>query len=215
MSKFLTTKAIGATLEQIIRNAKREVYLISPYMKPDHMYLTELHRAADKGVKIRVIYGKTELIDDVREALREIKNIEGRFLEHLHAKMYFNENELLITSMNFYDFSERNNREVGVYFKRVQNGLLFRQAFEEAQFMWKLANENEYEADEVDSEGFCIRCSANMTFNPIYPYCNSCFKADNKTISDARLEVVCHGCGNQHNSSYANPLCNACLAKPK
>lgn len=37
---------------------------------------------------------------------------------NVHCKCYLNENYLLITSMNMYEYSEENNREMGVLFSR-------------------------------------------------------------------------------------------------
>ena len=46
-----------------------------------------------------------------------MKNLELRFCENLHAKCYFNENLMVLTSMNLHQFSQSNNREMGVLIK--------------------------------------------------------------------------------------------------
>ena len=203
MPKFLTTKAIGASLEQIIRNAKREVYLISPYIQPDHFYLKALHLAANKGISIRIVYGKKDLKDTVYEALRQVENIEGRFLENLHAKMYFNEDELLITSMNFYDFSEKNNREVGVFCTRQEDPELFAQAKEEGLDIWQDAERNE-------ELGFCIRCSTAIEFDMERPFCYDCYMDFSNSMLNNKYENVCHCCGRQNKISFEKPVCYSC-----
>ena len=40
--------------------------------------------------------------------------IRTSFCEHLHAKCYMNEKAALLTSMNLYEFSQRNNEEMGI-----------------------------------------------------------------------------------------------------
>ena len=46
--------------------------------------------------------------------LEGLTQIKTSFRRNLHAKCYLNENEALLTSMNLYEFSEKNNDEMGV-----------------------------------------------------------------------------------------------------
>jgi hypothetical protein len=48
----------------------------------------------------------------------KIKNIQLYYKDELHAKCYFNENKMIITSMNLFKYSQANNREMGVLLER-------------------------------------------------------------------------------------------------
>ena len=68
---------------------------------------------------------------------KELKHLGLYFCENLHAKCYFNENLMVITSMNLHEFSQTNNREMGVLIKREEekDHELFMDAKNEADFI--------------------------------------------------------------------------------
>lgn len=132
MAEFLTTRGASSQIEDIIRNAKKDLYLVSPYLKLSKTFLTRLKDASDNGVRIRVIYGKDELKATEKEGLKSIKNLELYFCENLHAKCYFNELLMVIASMNMYEYSELNNQEMGVLIRYPADRKLFEDAKREA-----------------------------------------------------------------------------------
>ena len=56
MARFSTRKAATAQLEEIIKNAEKELILISPYIKIDK-HTKELLEKKD-GIAIHIVYGK-------------------------------------------------------------------------------------------------------------------------------------------------------------
>lgn len=54
-----------------------------------------------------------------KQKLKSIDNLNLMNHPNVHAKCHYNENYLLIASMNLYEYSEINNREMGVLFHRV------------------------------------------------------------------------------------------------
>ena len=118
MAKFLTTSAIAYHIENIVREANKHLILVTPYLKLTKNLFERLKDASNKGIKVILIYGKEELKKEQKNWLHELKNLELHFSENLHAKIYLNEKELIIGSMNLYDYSEKNNREAGVLFER-------------------------------------------------------------------------------------------------
>lgn len=116
MAEFLTTKQIAAHLEQIIVDARQQLFLVSPYIKADRQIRERLASQANSNseVRISVIYGKKELPAKEWDWLKDLPSVELRFRQDLHAKCYLNEQVALVTSMNLYDFSEVNNDEMGI-----------------------------------------------------------------------------------------------------
>ena len=100
---FLTGKGIVYHLDKIIEEVERELVLISPYIKADNE-TKNLFKDKTCATTIHVIYGKKELRPAEKSFLDSL-GIATPFLENLHAKCYLNENEALLTSMNFYQFS--------------------------------------------------------------------------------------------------------------
>lgn len=115
MSEFLTTQGVAFQLETIVTGARKRLVLVSPYLQLSQTLYERLRDADSRGVKITLIYGKgTSLDRSHRSALAELDHLSAYFLENLHAKCYFNEARMVITSMNLYEFSEKTNREMGV-----------------------------------------------------------------------------------------------------
>ena len=114
MAKFLTTSGVSYQVELIIKEAKKKLVLISPYVKISKVLLERLQNASDKGVQIILIYGKDELKPVEKKQLNSIENLKLYYYHNLHAKCYFNEKTMVVTSMNLYEFSDKHNREMGV-----------------------------------------------------------------------------------------------------
>lgn len=122
MPQFLTGTELIAKIESVIREAKREVIIISPYIKLSKNIKRTLDGLKEQpNIALRVVFGKNQndyfksiSIDDL-EYLRTFPNLEIRYEPDLHAKVYMSEKEIILSSMNLYDFSERNNIEFGVY----------------------------------------------------------------------------------------------------
>ena len=136
MVKFLTTTNTSAKIVKIIKQAKKELTLITPYIKLAQTFYDRLIEADKRNVNIRLVYGKKEKQEDL-EKIKKLKHLGLYFCENLHAKCYFNENLMVITSMNLLEFSQTNNREMGVQIKREdeEDKELFHNAIEEADLI--------------------------------------------------------------------------------
>jgi len=132
MAEFLTTRGTSSAIEKIINDAKDRLVLISPFVKIPDTLFQNLKVADRKPVKITLVYGKGELKPDVKNQLKQLNNLSLRFLKELHAKCFFNEECMVITSMNLYDFSEINNKEMGVLVTVKDDPDVFEKAREEA-----------------------------------------------------------------------------------
>lgn len=114
--------------------------LISPYIKiPDSLF-QNLRAADQRGVNITLVYGKKKTLEpDTQEQLNQLKKLKLYFLDNLHAKCYFNERAMVITSLNLFDFSEQNNREMGVLVTQQNHEGVFTEAIREAKMIISLA----------------------------------------------------------------------------
>lgn len=143
MAEFLTTHATAYNIENIILNAKHELILVSPYLQLSRTFFDRLKDADEKGIETVLIYGKDQLQLGERSQLGKLKNLSLFFCENLHAKCYLNEDQMVITSMNMYEFSEKNNREMGVLIKRRDDADVFDAALREVQSIQKASVKEE------------------------------------------------------------------------
>ncbi|RMX11482.1 DNA repair protein [Vandammella animalimorsus] len=141
MAKFLNTSATNYFLEELIKNARERVILISPFLKLNDR-IKEL--LADKNrlkIDVRIVYGKSELQPEEISWLNALTYVRTSFCKNLHAKCYLNEENCIVTSLNLYEFSQVNNNEMGVLFCKLEDHELYRDAYEEAQRIIRISEE--------------------------------------------------------------------------
>ena len=227
MAEFLTTNGTSYHIENVIIGAKKNLVLVSPYLQISKTFFERLKDASNNNVEMKIIYGKDELKPHEKNFIEELKNIELFFFENLHAKCYFNEFEMVITSMNMYEFSEKNNREMGVFISKNNDTELFDKAVKETQsiiqsskkikltktkeaYFQDKKNDNEYSTINKTKRGYCIRCEKRIPFHLAEPYCWSCFSTWANFQNEHYEENVCHNCGENRDTSMVKPLCYNC-----
>lgn len=234
MASFLTTSGTSYHIERIMIDAKKELVLISPYLKLSTTFFERLQDASRKGVLVRIIYGKDELKPQEEKQIKALENIELYFSKNLHAKCYFNETEMVITSMNMYEFSEKNNREMGVHITKEQDQLVYENAVDEAisiqnssalryksknlQTAKLTSNTSESTQKSTGDQGFvnmggCVQCSEAIPFNPFKPLCNKCFTNWSQFGNVGYIKNICHKCKRETDSSITRPLCSDCFGE--
>jgi phosphatidylserine/phosphatidylglycerophosphate/cardiolipin synthase-like enzyme len=152
MAKFLNTSATNYFLEELIKNAKDRLILISPFLKLNDR-MKEL--LADKNrlkIDVRIVYGKSELQPEEINWLKELTYIRTSFCKNLHAKCYLNEELCIITSLNLYEFSQINNNEMGVLIQRSEDAELYKDAYEEAQRIIRISDEVRISLERVSND---------------------------------------------------------------
>ena len=140
MPKFLTTTHISAELVNLIRSAKDEIVIISPYVKVNDLLQSDIDLANARNVRFTIIYGKTEMRSQEHAWIDRLTTQETGFISNLHAKCYLNESAAIVTSMNLYEFSQQNNDEMGILATRADDPELYQQVYEEARRLGSKAN---------------------------------------------------------------------------
>jgi hypothetical protein len=122
MSKFITGKKLEDAIYDIIWETESQLLIVSPFIKLDN-YFKELFNKHENNPKINLIlvFGKNEKA--VQKSMSKIDfdyfkkfpNVSIIYVPNLHAKYYGNEKQGVITSINLYDYSFKNNIEFGVY----------------------------------------------------------------------------------------------------
>ena len=236
MATFLATADMSAGIFRVIKESRRRVTLISPYLKINNLLIQELNLASARHVEIRLVYGKDELRAEERQKLEALRRVKLYFLENLHAKCYANEQLVIIGSLNLHEFSERNNREMGVLLtdedsdaiakarteiesivasaelERRQGGLrtALRNLVVRPDPFARSTPAPSPRRPTNEAVGSCIRCGVGIRYSPRTPLCDECYRVWASWGNEDFPEQRCHGCGERDDVTKARPLCREC-----
>lgn len=150
MAKFLNTSATTYYLEELIKNARERLFLISPYLKLNDRIKELLEDKNRMKIDIRIVYGKSELQPAEASWLKTLNYVRTSYCQNLHAKCYISESECIITSLNLYEFSQVNNNEMGILLTRDDDEKVYQDAYEEAQRIIRISEEVKISLDVVN-----------------------------------------------------------------
>ena len=241
MAHFANTSKAYAAIEDAVDKARDKVVLISPYIDIPASLLHRLKYIDSKGVKIVVVCRKTNLKPDVKDELKQLRNLDLRFDEELHAKCFYNEETMVITSLNLLEFSQQHNREMGILLSLNDDREVFEDARKESEFIIDAAEKDsafktivgqfmegaratvtaiadsgwaeETAVRKSKNQGYCIRCKKQIPFDREKPYCPECFRKWNKDPN--YKESYCHSCGKEADVKFDHHLCLTCYRKIK
>lgn len=230
MVQFLDTTAVSHELTQLIKKAEEKLYLLSPYLQIAPPLKDLIKERDSRKIDIRVVYGKEDKLNpEDLSFLQELTSVKVSFCENMHAKCYINENTIIITSMNLYQYSQQNNREMGIKIEKKENQDLYNEALAEARRLIQTSVEPQYiikkkaseavkvsgQKSSISNAGYCIRCGTQIKFNPERPLCDPCYQSWVKYGDPTYPEKKCHVCGKNTQTSYNKPICYDCYKKMK
>ena len=238
-TNILLVHQIQDRIIEIIRNSKEYCFLVTPFFQPWPILQRELEKAAQQEKKIIFILRNTPENHWDFESLNDNFGFDVIFVERLHTKLYLNENECLISSMNLYESSKDNNYELGYYFKNRQQSKNFKETVIDNDILLghpailkgryftniddntnqNLNKNNPTSFSQKNLEhGFCIRCGDPISLNPANPLCNECFREWANWENYDYEERFCHICRKDFSNSfgatsYNDPICWDCRKK--
>lgn len=232
MVKFLNTRKAVAAIEELIREANEKLILISPYLKLSKDFKQLLTYRNKKDKITTVIFGKQELKPDEMKFLENLRFVILKFNEDLHAKCYVNDKQMIITSLNLYEFSMANNKEMGVLIDLddPNDKSLYDEAYKEIDYIDSTSEKFKFNVNHtgvdikttrkiykteniINREGHCIRCNTEIKFDPGHPLCKKCYSSWKKYANSKYEEKFCHICGKSNKSSLEKPVCLNCYKK--
>jgi hypothetical protein len=225
MAKFLNTKKSVSEIEDLIKDAGQTLILISPYLKLSKDFKELLSYRNSKDKITTVIFGKVELNPDEMKFLESLQFVILKYKDDLHAKCYLNDEKMIITSLNLYDFSMNNNKEMGVLIEKgnPSDHDLYEEAYKEVDYINTTSQRFAYktqttpsaplkQADVQESErrisvdnktekksqvrnGYCIRTGVEIPFSIEKPFSNEAYKSWSKYANKEYSEKYCHFSG--------------------
>ena len=214
MAKFLNTTGVSYHLEELLKNTKDKLILISPYLQFNDRIKEHIQNLNIQKRDIRIVYRENKLHPDESNWLANQIGVRTSICKTLHAKCYINDNEAIITSMNLYEFSQINNNEMGIYLTKEQDAELYRAALEEAQRLLTISQELRVTVQKIpakaetkkdskpaakNGQGFCIRTGVNIPFNIQRPFSYEAFKKWDEHQNEDYQEKYCHFSGEASN----------------
>jgi len=231
MAQFLDTTAVSHELTQLIKKADEKLYLLSPYLQIAPPLKDLIRERDSRKIDIRVVYGKEDKLNpEDLSFLQDLTSVKVSFCENMHAKCYLNEHMAIITSMNLYQYSQQNNREMGIKIenKPETDKILYDETLAEVRRLIQTSVEPKYiikkklvetgkspQKSSTGPMGVCIRCGAQIRFNPGRPLCDPCYQSWAKYSDPTYIEKRCHACGKSSQTSYEKPVCYECYKKLK
>lgn len=219
MATFLTTLDTSSHIEKVIQHSQRRVTLITPYLQVNQHLMDRLREADRRGVDLYLVFGKNQLRPEEMGKLRELTRLKLYFLDRLHAKCYANERHIIISSMNLYEFSEKNNREMSVLVS-AEDGEAFVAARREIESIISAAVPQQPEGGFLEKMRAVFAKSADASLaspaNPSPPPRSSSParpSAPPKSItppSPQKREGTCIRCGGGIRYQPRAPLCGDC-----
>lgn len=204
MAEFLSTDGISYHLSEIIKNPSGgRLLLISPFLKFSRRIREQLEYQDDKKQDIRIVYGKSELSPEESEWLSGTK-IRTSFREHLHAKCYMNDDYALITSMNLYEFSQRNNDEMGILVSVEDDPELYESVKKEAERILVSSEEVELRVKRVEDSD---NIPPSQTSDPVRPKPTRAASTPQQTTTLPK-SGFCIRCGTTIPCAMDRPYCN-------
>ncbi len=236
MAKFINTRKAVSEIEELIKNAGEKLILVSPYLKLSKDFKELLTYRNNKDKVTTVIFGKQELNPDEMKFLQGLRFVILKYNEDLHAKCYVNDDKMIITSLNLYEFSMANNKEMGVLIDKndLNDVQLFDEAFKEVEYINETSQRFELNApklkqplnhlisnksikDSNPQTGYCIRTGVTIPFDIEKPLSYEAYKVWNQYGDPNFPEKFCHFSGEQSNgeTSVSKPILNKYWKKAK
>lgn len=116
MIRFLNRRKILDEATRLIESSRSELIVISPFLTFDSSLIQKIGLLTEKGLNILIICRWEKVNDQTRKHLSEF-DLTILDHKHVHSKCLYNGHSALITSMNLYGHSEKNNREMGTIFE--------------------------------------------------------------------------------------------------
>lgn len=249
-STVVTDEEVPTRIKNIIESAKDEIVLVSPYVDNWERLFDWLPLAVKRGVNVLLLTRRDDGLNGqstfggssgapVLARLAE-SGIEVRWLEKLHSKIYANENEVVVTSMNLLASSAANSKEIGLSLtsganvEHVRNyigqlkelsqpftapGTKKSPAKSTSKSVSKPAktssgaSSKKTTGSKLPTKGHCIRCQTSISFSMVRPLCDKDYRTWARYEDEDYEEDYCHSCGKERETSYGKPLCMDCFKK--
>ena len=117
--KIINPNEISTKISTLFLEARSKIIIVSPYIKISEWkkMLINLERCQSKGIEIDCYYRD---VNDTDLRILERLDMNLYQIEGLHAKLFFNESQVIVSSMNLYEYSDINSIDIGMLYQREE-----------------------------------------------------------------------------------------------
>ena len=141
-AEFLSSVGASYQIDRIISEATNEIVFFTPILKLHESVLLRFQQADQRNVRITLLYGNERTQIRGQKWFKDLKNLRILYHDKLHTRIYRNEKEMMITSMDLQDLSSGVRCDMGVLILKMRD----RKAFEDGGYEQELLIE---QAEEV------------------------------------------------------------------
>jgi hypothetical protein len=118
--EIINPNEIGVKISTLIAESNEKFYAITPYVKIADWkkIIVSIEQAKRKNVSIKFFIRE---IDQRNYEILTSLGVEIFKIEGLHTKLYFNETEVIVSSMNLYEFSDLHSIDIAILYKDKEN----------------------------------------------------------------------------------------------
>lgn len=213
--ELIDTKNTEAKLLSLITTAKENLVLVTPWATLGE--LGSIRRtillAIQRGVKTTLIIrdeDKTiaKVVEDAKELLSAGMNLYT--VQRLHAKVYWSEQQALLTSANLIEGSFDKSVEFGLLVTGGDLHAQVRDFIKNLPLARQFSTERHSKKSKRDN-GFCIRCRKEIPLSEAQPYCRPHYEVWAEYENPDYKDRYCHGCGEEFPATKRKPLCRTCF----
>lgn len=210
-TKFTADVELKRHIDELIRGADLDLFVVSPYLEMGNSLMEPLVKAAKDGVHVVLIHHSSQLKKhNVRTWLERLKTagVEVHHHPNLHAKLYLNEDRVIIASLNLVNASFNDSFEAGVDSNSTSLIKEVRDYIECEILDSDLCQETVLNDVHQPTQGFCIRTKKPVMFDPSRPI----HREEFYRVPD-RDGKYCHACGSEAKTHVNQPFCPTCQGK--
>lgn len=118
--EIINSNEIGAKISTLIAESNEKFCAVTPFVRISEWkkIIISIERAKARNVSINFFVREINQTD--YEALTKI-GVEIFVIKGWHTKLYFNEKEVIISSMNLYEFSDLNSIDIAIFYKDTES----------------------------------------------------------------------------------------------
>lgn len=211
--QILAAHRVADAILDILRRAQRFAVLSTPYLRSWPDLDGAVRSAVERRVSVHLCVRSPDgTMRDRRMQGDEIARLAAigvsvHEVPRLHAKLYANEGEVVLASMNLVAGS-RDSIDLGV---RLENAAISQHllAVLAANVPGLRAQLSRLQA--ARRAGFCVGCARALPHDLRHPMCRVCFSASKGGFLLHYLPMrCCHRCGTSALTTVRRPMCAAC-----
>lgn len=211
-SVFLDSQVPNKIME-IVTGASNQITLVTPYLGLWVHLKNAMEEAIARGVSIVFVVRAGEQKQSQDLVWLKEHRVHVYEVPSLHAKIYLNERNVLVSSMNIYGSSAINSLDFALMVRDEDEAAKLRDYVTHMIDKFSPTSQALVPARPPVHQAFCIRDGKKIEYDVSKPLCEKCYSLWKKYENKEYPEAYCHSCGRKSETSFSKPLCLDCYKR--